>query len=773
MDKIWIGDFRSKALRQLNNVQYQYIVDDFASYSWLATDASYKLENIAPADCDIVLMLGLVDCINSCTWSNLKIDKIASDYAGSINMLMEQYPKCNFYVCAVGPVNGDYSSSFAESNIILARDLNTEIESFNRSIKNMCKATFIDSYQYLTTTGFDTYDGVRYTQATAAALQNFILSNAINNISAFIPRLTAPAVETAVDSADPVDDFWIGADHGGESPFNIINTDNGSTLPSCTAYAWGRFYELLGDTPALSTSTNAASWYSYSSDGYKRGDLPALGAIACWQKSSSTDSGYVAVVEQINSDGSIVTSESGGIDTTIRNWELKTRINEDGNWGFGSDYTFQGFIYCPAVTPTASAVNLDKSIVTSKNESLTRAEMEANARYIWNYLGSKGWSLNAVAGMLGNMQHESTINPGRQQINGSGFGLVQWTPKEKLTKWLSDNGYADDDIDGQLERIIWEKDNKQQYAKNKYKYTFEEFSTSLDSPYILACAFAFDYERSAVTLWGATSKAKAATLTEAEKEANREALRQRRGGAAEEWYKFLAPLAPSDAVQQKFILNGFKLDSLSATKVKASFLLKNGVECQHSLSSDTENSIKGTLSAGAANNITQVISFECDSLIPNTSYTLSVGATSSVGGDTTVRSISFVTPQSRPDSAKEINLFCNDAIKSSNSIFKLSVKMPKNLGYWNKNNCGYEKMLIINNKCEKTKIIYNVTDTISESFKIQDEFDYLCKADDIVQIGIRIWTVDNKGEKIYDAPAAATSEPICLLNNSVQAYLNI
>ena len=75
-------------------------------------------------------------------------------------------------------------------------------------------------------------------------------------------------------------------------------------------------------------------------------------------------------------------------------------------------------------------------------------------------------------------------------------------PKSKFTNWATPLGYAEDDIDGQLERIIYEKDNKLQYSKKHYPYTFKEFATSTDSAYTLASAFAFEYERSAVTLWG-------------------------------------------------------------------------------------------------------------------------------------------------------------------------------------------------------------------------------------------------------------------------------
>ena len=50
-------------------------------------------------------------------------------------------------------------------------------------------------------------------------------------------------------------------------------------------------------------------------------------------------------------------------------------------------------------------------MVYSGNRYLTMAEMRVNAEYIFAYLTRKGWSKNAICGVLGNMQTESTINP--------------------------------------------------------------------------------------------------------------------------------------------------------------------------------------------------------------------------------------------------------------------------------------------------------------------------------------------------------------------------
>ena len=37
---------------------------------------------------------------------------------------------------------------------------------------------------------------------------------------------------------------------------------SGYGLPNCTCYAWGRFYELTGERPKLSTS-DAENWFGY------------------------------------------------------------------------------------------------------------------------------------------------------------------------------------------------------------------------------------------------------------------------------------------------------------------------------------------------------------------------------------------------------------------------------------------------------------------------------------------------------------------------------
>lgn len=134
---------------------------------------------------------------------------------------------------------------------------------------------------------------------------------------------------------------------------------------------------------------------------------------------------------------------------------------------------------------------------------LTIEQMRMNADYIYSYLSAQGWTKQAISGMLGNMQAESSINPGRwegDQVNeGSGFGLVQWTPHSKYINWANDQGYSDyTEMDANLGRILYEVDNNIQWiATSSYPMSFESFTTSSEDVRTLAKAFLLNYERPA------------------------------------------------------------------------------------------------------------------------------------------------------------------------------------------------------------------------------------------------------------------------------------
>lgn len=123
---------------------------------------------------------------------------------------------------------------------------------------------------------------------------------------------------------------------------------------NCVPYSAARFNEIgkYGCWKYLKYPPNAENFIEKAQgEGLTISKEPSLGAIIVWQKGAtlngSDGAGHVAVVEVINADGTIVTSESGynaknPFWTTARN-------NKDGNWNGGSAYKFRGFIVNPAV----------------------------------------------------------------------------------------------------------------------------------------------------------------------------------------------------------------------------------------------------------------------------------------------------------------------------------------------------------------------------------------------------------------------------------------
>lgn len=116
----------------------------------------------------------------------------------------------------------------------------------------------------------------------------------------------------------------------------------------------GRFWENadvdhdFSNRPNLSTG-DAYMWFN-ANDGYERGNIPALGAIACYSGGDFSGLGHVCVIEEIHEDeGYCVTSNSGWTRDPSQMdamYFYLVNIALDGTYPYGH-YTFQGFIYNP------------------------------------------------------------------------------------------------------------------------------------------------------------------------------------------------------------------------------------------------------------------------------------------------------------------------------------------------------------------------------------------------------------------------------------------
>lgn len=144
-----------------------------------------------------------------------------------------------------------------------------------------------------------------------------------------------------------------------------------------------------------------------------------------------------------------------------------------------------------------------KSKVVSGNRFLSMPEMTENAEYILSYLTGAGWTKNAVCGLLGNLQTESTINPGiweglnEGNLSG-GYGLVQWTPATKYIDWAQGEGLSYPELLSQLKRIEYEvTNNLQWFGGYSDTMSFYEFTQSTETPAYLADVFIKTYEHPA------------------------------------------------------------------------------------------------------------------------------------------------------------------------------------------------------------------------------------------------------------------------------------
>ena len=197
-------------------------------------------------------------------------------------------------------------------------------------------------------------------------------------MGAFKPRLTRPEAGNK---------YYIRKASGGLNPaIKGYPTDaQNDVLRNCVGYAVGRFAELGG--PWLKP-VNAELFIQYAQkDGLKVEQAPSLGACVVWQggttQQAGDGAGHVAIVEQINPDGSIVTSESGyGASKPF--WTTKRIKGTNGNWGEKpSKYKFLGFIKNPAVVDLPDGVRwVEVELGTKREVREVRAALIAGENYV-------------------------------------------------------------------------------------------------------------------------------------------------------------------------------------------------------------------------------------------------------------------------------------------------------------------------------------------------------------------------------------------------------
>lgn len=144
--------------------------------------------------------------------------------------------------------------------------------------------------------------------------------------------------------------------------------------------------------------------------------------------------------------------------------------------------------------------NIDYATLTNDEELHNGMKLAQN---LYNF----GWTENAIAGIIGNVEGESGLNPGciespkpwitlpdnetiLQSSYTLGIGFTQWTPgRDKVVQFAEDTGRIWYDGTTQVFRLKWEHDNHEQMAGWNW------FVSSDDDPADLAEYFLRQYER--------------------------------------------------------------------------------------------------------------------------------------------------------------------------------------------------------------------------------------------------------------------------------------
>lgn len=222
------------------------------------------------------------------------------------------------------------------------------------------------------------------------AMAAFTDTTAETSASSYKPRLTAPSYSNKYYYSNS----------------NIFYSI-GYGMPNCTAYAWGRAYELLGTQPKLSVDS-AHYWYDYNKDHnyYPYGKTPKLGAIACWDNAYG---GHVAVVEKITST-TVTLSHSEWAGRTF--FLTEHAIDAPNGGAVSSGWKFEGYIYIldGEILPdgdiyavnSSNGINLRKgagtkystlTAIPNKTEIVVTDTKSADG-YTWGkttYAGITGW----------------------------------------------------------------------------------------------------------------------------------------------------------------------------------------------------------------------------------------------------------------------------------------------------------------------------------------------------------------------------------------------
>jgi len=142
--------------------------------------------------------------------------------------------------------------------------------------------------------------------------------------------------------------------------------------------------------------------------------------------------------------------------------------------------------------------------------SKTDPEAQENVMKMVEVLASLGFTVNAMAGLIGNIEVESGLNPWRWEGDSvslsGGYGLLQYTPATKYIGNATAQGFSEyapnypvgsgGQDDGTAQLKFMDSTNASEYfATSSYPLSYAAFKDSTMPPEYLASAWLYNYER--------------------------------------------------------------------------------------------------------------------------------------------------------------------------------------------------------------------------------------------------------------------------------------
>lgn len=181
----------------------------------------------------------------------------------------------------------------------------------------------------------------------------------------------------------------------------------------------------------------------YKKEAKNNNDITNFGMVSSWFKDSKKNSHkngldtvpYDEYPATLHKDEAVLTAEQANT------WREQQR-------GASATSFLSDTIKNAEFTPESKTLNRaggkeSKDDKSSSNVGELSGEVPEQ---VWKGLKKLGFTPYGIAGIMGNMKHESGMNPGISEIGGgttsagAGFGLVQWTPASKLDDYIKAKG---------------------------------------------------------------------------------------------------------------------------------------------------------------------------------------------------------------------------------------------------------------------------------------------------------------------------------------------